>query len=74
MGDVREFKKIVRMFFFKYLTFFLLQFMRCTNNKVNVNVNIDIVTIATTKMQMTTFLNLEQEKFEDSKGVIRSRK
>jgi hypothetical protein len=45
MGDVREFKKIVRMFFFKYLTFFLLQFMRCTNNKVNVNVNIDIVTI-----------------------------
>jgi hypothetical protein len=38
------------------------------------NVNIDIVTIATTKMQMTTFLNLEQEKFEDSKGVIRSRK
>jgi hypothetical protein len=48
--------------------------MRCTNYKVNVNVNIDIVTIATTKMQMTTFLNLEQEKFEDSKGVIRSRK
>jgi len=48
--------------------------MRCTNNRVNVNVNIDIVTIATTKMQMTTFLNLEQETFEDSKGVIRSRK
>jgi hypothetical protein len=45
MGDVREFKKIVRMFFFKYLTFFLLQFMRCTNNKVNVNVNIDIATM-----------------------------